>query len=221
VDDLTKLTGPELAAIIRSAWVVNEGTPPLSEALRRLEEDDRVAMRNIERERDLLREALSRSHGIADRLTAEIKRWREWAEGVRCDVGTDDDAMDAIGIRCATLNRIEVILGVEDSDEEGAGYEALRKVVSERDTLRAEISANRRVLLEDVNKAHRENDQLRARLEAEANKPIPVVKLEAGDAYVADLLRDLDHWKSKALGTHVNASKRCAQELREVLNGKR
>jgi uncharacterized coiled-coil DUF342 family protein len=317
-EDLTKLSGPELAAIIRGAWVVNECTPPLTEALRRLGEDDRVWQRNIERERDLLRAELAdtkkemewqrescerlRLRGIEDddsydpyqrlcdivdeecglqpaklpvgtmlsmiesalfewrkrfgcldaernelnarienvraslggaekevnELSAELaeskrllgtmakadiegardserlKHWRKWAEGVRCDVvGTDDEAMDAIGDRCATLNRIEVILGVEGSDEEGAGYEALRKVVSERDTMRAEASSNRRVLLEDVNKAHRENDELRRRLEAEISKPIPAVKIEAGDAYVADLLRDLDHWKSKALGTQA------------------
>jgi len=104
--------------------------------------------RAIAAERALVARTVAAVGGRVSELERELERWREWKDGIGCvPVAADDDtAMDAIGDRCATLHRIEVILGVEDSDEEGAGYEALRKVVSERDTLRAEASANRRVL---------------------------------------------------------------------------
>lgn len=42
-----------------------------------------------------------------------------------------------------------------------------------------------------------DRDDLRARLEAEIVKPIPVVKLEAGDAYTRDLMADRDEWRQQ------------------------
>jgi uncharacterized coiled-coil DUF342 family protein len=95
--DLTKLSGPELAAIIRGAWVVNEGTPPLSEAMRRLEEDERVWQRNLERERDLLRAEL------AD--TKKDLEWqRESCERLRLRGIEEDDSYDPYQRLCDILD---------------------------------------------------------------------------------------------------------------------
>lgn len=46
----------------------------------------------------------------------------------------------------------------------------------------------------------RERDGLRERLEAEMRKPIPVVRLEAGDAYVAEMLHERDGLRERVTG---------------------
>jgi hypothetical protein len=193
-EDLTKLSGPELAErLIDCAYCPDDvGAEVVQESARRHREDTRVWQRNLERERDMLRGSLSRSHAIADRLTEELaeskrllgtmakadlegardserlKHWRKWAESFSFAFetnGTDGAVMNAIAVK------------LHDAET------------------RAESAENR--------------------LEAEINKPIPVIKLEAGDAYVAGLLRDLDHWKSKALGTQaqIDRDDRIAQGM--------
>jgi len=149
-DDLTKLSGPELADHVGNATNVSDSYVQMvgKEAARRLREldqrDERIEAlsaqvraadkRAIAAERALVARTVAAVGGRVSELERELERWREWKDGIGCvPVAADDDtAMAAIGDRCATLRRIEVILGVEDSDEEGAGYEALRKVVSER-----------------------------------------------------------------------------------------
>ena len=168
VEDLTKLSGPELADYVNGGTRAEsiEWFAVLAEAARRLREDTRVWQRRLEQERDGLRAELAESkrllgtmakadlEGVRD--SERLKHWRKWAESFWCVLDTD-------GSDGAMMNAVAVML--HDAET------------------RAESAENR--------------------LESDASKPIPVIKIEAGDAYVADLMRERDHWKSKAIGTQA------------------
>lgn len=65
----------------------------------------------------------------------------------------------------------------------------------------------------------RERDGLRERLEAEMRKPIPVMKLEAGDAYVAELLRERETLRSRVTGLECTCDQlraSCTNQRKEL-----
>ena len=128
-DDLTTLSGPELADLLLAPLEADgtEYRDASTEVLRRLRSDDRVAMRNIERERDRLRAS-----------SLDLAR---------------------------TLQSIERALGVEDSDDEGAGFDAIKAMADDRDQLRSKVSELGRSLeYAAVKHLTTERDGLRAKV---------------------------------------------------------
>jgi hypothetical protein len=68
-----------------------------------------------------------------------------------------------------------------------------RKLEHERDLLREALRRAREIQDSLTSSCA----GLRTRLEAEISKPIPIVKLEAGDAFTRDLMADRDEWRTQ------------------------
>ncbi len=83
---------------------------------------ERTWQRNLERERDALRTRVAELESSIDRCFTPNERTADL---------------------CATLDDIERLLGVADSDDEGAGIVALRAVIEERDELAVTLASLR------------------------------------------------------------------------------
>lgn len=115
MEDLTKLSGPELAERMDDAYVAEEDLPAIVEAARRLREDTREWQRNLERERDGLRERaefaereLSDAFGLPATIGPRAGEAKRVVDGLRASCDNQRKELHSLNVeRKATLTKLE------------------------------------------------------------------------------------------------------------------